>query len=204
MKTIGIDVPQIGEKRPRPGTRVRPNKQQTTSTTNDENSEENKDESKQEPEPTEVIVEEEEEEEVKESWDAETSSEEEDDDEEEEEDEEESSAALPDSGKQPELSKSDSEATDGDSDEDSDEDDDEASEEAVKKTDALSRREKAEERIKVNQFWIKFSRHFSSIKWICLTGAEKDERREKEFRHLARSCRLRIGSRRHGQNQDFG
>lgn len=145
LRSKGIDVPQIGEKRPRPGTRVRQNKQQATSTTNNENStsDENKNETKEE---AEIIEEQEEEEEVKESWDAETSSEEE---------EEEAPEEAP-SPAQPEAPKSESEGSDDGSDEESseedsdeDDDDDDENEDNVRISEALSKRKRAEDRVKV-------------------------------------------------------
>ncbi|EFX90195.1 hypothetical protein DAPPUDRAFT_205517 [Daphnia pulex] len=140
LRAQGVDVPLIGEKRPRAGTRVRTNKQQQAVVQTDESttSEENKAEQKPEGE-TEVLVEEEEEE-VKESWDAESSSEEE---------VEEEPAPVPTTTTEPTHSKSKSESEDSDdSDEEDDSDDSSDSDnEDGKKTDALSRRERALNRI---------------------------------------------------------
>lgn len=138
----GIDVPLIGEKRPRAGTRVRTNKQQQAVVQVDESlaSEENKVEQNPEDE-TEVLVEEEEE--VKDSWDAESSSEEE---------VEEVSVPAATTTTEPthSKSKSESEDTENSSEEDeSNDSEDSENEEEGKKTDALSRREKALYRIQV-------------------------------------------------------
>ncbi|XP_046461821.1 eukaryotic translation initiation factor 5B-like [Daphnia pulex] len=138
LRAQGVDVPLIGEKRPRAGTRVRTNKQQQAVVQTDESttSEENKAEQKPDGE-TEVLVEEEEEE-VKESWDAESSSEEEVEEE-----------PVPTTTAETTHSKSKSESEDSDdSDEEDDSDDSSDSDnEDGKKTDALSRRERALNRI---------------------------------------------------------
>ncbi|XP_046651250.1 eukaryotic translation initiation factor 5B-like [Daphnia pulicaria] len=138
LRAQGVDVPLIGEKRPRAGTRVRTNKQQQAVAQTDESttSEENKAEQKPDGE-SEVLVEEEEEE-VKESWDAESSSEEEVEEE-----------PVPTTTAETTHSKSKSESEDSDdSDEEDDSDDSSDSDnEDGKKTDALSRRERALNRI---------------------------------------------------------
>ncbi len=138
-------MPLIGEKRPRAGTRIRPNKQKEAVAQDEEGlaSEESKTDEKSEQETNEALVEEEEEEEeVKESWDAESSSEEEVVEE----------PSAPASENVEPVYKSDSEDTDDSSeDNDSDEDSD-VDEEDRKKTDAFSRREKALDRIQVLLF----------------------------------------------------
>ena len=136
-------MPLIGEKRPRAGTRIRPNKQKEAIAQGEEASEENKSEEKAE-EGNEVLVEEdeEEEEEVKESWDAESSSEE-------EAVEEPSAPAETIVDPVHPTSKSDSEETEDSSEEDDSDEDSDMDEEDRKKTEAYSRRQKALDRIQV-------------------------------------------------------
>lgn len=161
LRAQGIELPEVGEKRPRPGTRIRPKKkdQATTNQTEESsngvetkndaspNQEETKAEEVAAP-PVEVI---------KEAWDASSS---------EDESKDESAPAKaagktaaappkPTASTQVSVEKSDSqdESESGeDEDESSDEDDSEESdEEDNKKTDAEIKREKAWERILVSQ-----------------------------------------------------
>jgi hypothetical protein len=120
---------------------VRTNKQQQAVVQADESltSEENKVEQKPEDE-TEVLVEEEEE--VKDSWDVDSSSEE-------EVEEVSAPAVTTTAGTTYSKSKSESEDTENSSEEDESEDSDDSENEEGKKTDALSRREKALYRIQV-------------------------------------------------------
>ncbi|KAK4022788.1 eukaryotic translation initiation factor 5B [Daphnia magna] len=140
LRAQGIDVPLIGEKRPRAGTRIRSNKQQqATVQTEDRATSEEKTADQTAGVIEETLVEEEVEE-VKESWDAESSSEEEVEE-----------TPVPEATNvvqnQP-TSKSDSEVSESSSEEEeSDSSDGSDDEEETKKTDAVSRREKALNRI---------------------------------------------------------
>lgn len=140
-------MPLIGEKRPRAGTRIRPNKQKEAVAQGEEGlaSEESKTDEKSEQETNEGLVEEEEEEEeVKESWDAESSSE--------DEVVEEPSAPASENVEPVYSNKSGSEDTDDSSEDDDSDEDSDVDEEDRKKTEAFSRREKAMDRIQVLLF----------------------------------------------------
>lgn len=140
--TSGIDVPLIGEKRPRAGTRIRSNKQQQATVQTEGRATSEEKTADQTAGVIEETLVEEEVEEVKESWDAESSSEEEVEE-----------TPVPETTNvvqnQP-TSKSDSEVSESSSEEEeSDSSDGSDDEEETKKTDAVSRREKALIRIQV-------------------------------------------------------
>lgn len=161
---LGIDVPMIGEKRPRPGTRIRPNKQRDQQPKDGEadvDPTKNNILETQKSTDSEVAQPvEEEEEEVKDSWDVESLSEEEQTEVQDSNPPQTAKTNAPELSAEKNLKKSaeqnasSSEGSEEDSDDNSDEsgssdDDSDDDESGRQKSEAQSRREKAMERIQV-------------------------------------------------------
>lgn len=154
---IGVDVPVVGEKRARPGTRVRPSKQkelQKSSSTEEPSASADQQAAEQAIEDSAQAPEAEKEEEVKESWDAESSDEEQETEASTEppvsvETADLAKPSAPKPGAEPEPESEDdesSQATSDDSDESLSDDD-----QVDKRSEALTQREKALERIAVSR-----------------------------------------------------
>lgn len=141
LKAQGVDIPDPAEKKPRPGTRVRPNKKKDQKTKQEED-EKTAEEQAKDDENASAAADDQKTDDVKDAWDA-SSSEEEDDSQETSQQTDVKDEAKGDSKDQESDTESDSDEEDS-SDEDSDSVDD-------KRNDAEARRERAVQRIKKRQ-----------------------------------------------------
>lgn len=148
LRAQGVDVPEVGEKRPRPGTRIRPNKKKDQLQHSESQEEQIKNESEAPTKTDDAVESTENKEEVpvvekiKDSWDASSSSE----DESEETKKGEEIAAKVESAEE-----SDEDESEEESEDDEDESDSDNKSDADVKTDAEAKREKAWERILVSR-----------------------------------------------------
>lgn len=178
LKAQGVDLPEIGEKKPRPGTRVRPNKIKKEQL--DPQKQEN-DESKDKeatPVQVEIVPKAEEkpaepEEDVKDTWDASSSSGDEEDSEEKSEETpttDSKTAAKTDSSSKKEDSSE--EETEDESDDGSGEDSDSEDEDDDDRTQAEKSRDRALERIKKRQDEAEKSRSVDNLRAaiVCVLG----------------------------------
>ncbi|XP_070515677.1 eukaryotic translation initiation factor 5B isoform X2 [Cardiocondyla obscurior] len=187
LKAQGFDLPDVGEKKPRPGTRIRPNKikqQVSVEKKEDEKIEDDETIAAQVQveiidEPAKEIKEKKEEDDVKDSWDAETT-----DDEQEEEDKPDDILKTPEKVKEPdqkvsastelektELSESDTESESGSESELSDESD-EDSEIEDKIPDAARKKERARERIQNRRIEAEKKKSLDNLRAavVCVLG----------------------------------
>ncbi|EZA50226.1 Eukaryotic translation initiation factor 5B [Ooceraea biroi] len=186
LKAQGLDLPDVGDKKPRPGTRIRPNKLKQ------QISVEKKDEVKTEEgetpaaqvqveivdEPAKEVKEKKEEDDVKDSWDADTT----EDEHEEEEDKSDDAPKTPEKAKEPveqvkvelekkEFSESETES-ESSSESESEEESDEDSEVEDKIPDAARKKERARERIQNRRIEAEKKKSLDNLRAavVCVLG----------------------------------
>ncbi|XP_077281016.1 eukaryotic translation initiation factor 5B [Temnothorax americanus] len=187
LKAQGFDLPDVGEKKPRPGTRIRPNKmkqQVSVEKKEEEKIEDNETSAAQVQveivdEPVQEVKEKKEEDDVKDSWDAETT-----DDEQEEEDKSDDILKTPEKVKkfgqkvptsaEPEKkgsSESDTESESG-SESESEDESDEDSEVEDKMPDAARKKERARERIQNRRIEAEKKKSLDNLRAavVCVLG----------------------------------
>ncbi|XP_071644398.1 eukaryotic translation initiation factor 5B isoform X2 [Temnothorax longispinosus] len=187
LKAQGFDLPDVGEKKPRPGTRIRPNKmkqQVSVEKKEEEKIEDNETSAAQVQveivdEPVQEVKEKKEEDDVKDSWDAETT-----DDEQEEEDKSDDILKTPEKVKKfgqkvptsaepekKESSESDTESESGSESESEDESDDD-SEVEDKMPDAARKKERARERIQNRRIEAEKKKSLDNLRAavVCVLG----------------------------------
>ncbi|XP_024870899.1 eukaryotic translation initiation factor 5B [Temnothorax curvispinosus] len=187
LKAQGFDLPDVGEKKPRPGTRIRPNKmkqQVSVEKKEEEKIEDNETSAAQVQveivdEPVQEVKEKKEEDDVKDSWDAETT-----DDEQEEEDKSDDILKTPEKVKKfgqkvptsaepekKESSESDTESESGSESESDDESDDD-SEVEDKMPDAARKKERARERIQNRRIEAEKKKSLDNLRAavVCVLG----------------------------------
>ncbi|XP_046488123.1 eukaryotic translation initiation factor 5B [Neodiprion pinetum] len=184
LKAKGVDLPDVGEKKARPGTRVRPSKvKQQLSTEEKEKDEEKKSESVENPDQVQVEIvdqqlpeEPKKEAEVKDSWDAESTEEEQEEDQFEETSKPEKPTAqqIAKSQQSPgkkESSASESETVSGSESETQSESDDD-SEPDDKKTDAERKKERARNRIQTRRIEAEKKKTLDNLRAavVCVLG----------------------------------
>lgn len=149
LRAQGVDVPEVGEKRPRPGTRIRPNKKKDQLQHSESQEVQVKDEAEAATPADNAVEGTEKKEEVpvvekiKDSWDASSSSEDESEETKKEEE-------VPAKVESEESAEDESEEDSDDNEDEDDSDSDAKSRDGDNKTDAEAKREKAWERIMVS------------------------------------------------------
>ncbi|XP_024941116.1 eukaryotic translation initiation factor 5B isoform X2 [Cephus cinctus] len=154
LKAQGMELPDVGEKKPRPGTRVRPNKVKQQISTEERDEKKSEGDSKQGDQVHVEIVDQQskeeerkKEEEVKDSWDAESSDEEPDEDKSDEASKKSQAVQKQGQTVKEESSESESETESGSESESEEESDEEESSIEDKMTDAERKKERARNRI---------------------------------------------------------